>query len=54
VLWWLRGVDEAWLTMHNGAEAAQINVAGGRAQWFIPPSLWAMGFRLRDFAKMAS
>ncbi len=51
VLWWLGGVDEAWLTMHNGAKAFKLTwlVVAGVVVYFT--SLWAMGFRLRDFAK---
>jgi putative peptidoglycan lipid II flippase len=53
-IWWLSGVDAAWLAMTTLAKCVKLGwvIAAGIVVYFA--SLFAMGFRLRDFAKRAT
>ncbi len=52
-LWWLMGSEVSWLTMSPWLRAIKLGglVGIGAAVYFA--SLWAMGFRLREFSKRA-
>ena len=54
VLWWAAGGDASWLTATTWWRIGRLSllVVAGAAVYFA--SLWALGFRLRDFAKRSA
>ncbi len=54
LLWWMAGAESVWLKMSTLAKVGKLTgvIAAGIVVYFA--CLWAMGFRLKDFARRAA